>query len=60
MGEKITIAGKDGFRFGAYLAEPEGKPKGGVLICQEIFGVNPKRPIASCRKFMILKLIPGS
>jgi len=41
MGKRITITGKDGFHFGAYLAEPEGKPKGGVVICQEIFGVNP-------------------
>jgi len=41
MGKRTTITGKDGFHFGAYLAEPEGKPKGGVVICQEIFGVNP-------------------
>jgi len=40
MGKRIDITGKDGFNFGAYLAEPEGKPKGGVVICQEIFGVN--------------------
>ncbi len=40
MGERISITGIDGFNFGAYLAEPQGKPKGGVVICQEIFGVN--------------------
>jgi len=40
MGKRITVSAKDGFKFGAYLAEPEGKPKGGVVICQEIFGVN--------------------
>lgn len=26
--------------FGAYLAEPEGSPKGAIVIIQEIFGVN--------------------
>lgn len=40
MGKRITIKGEDGFEFGAYRAEPEGNPKGGVVICQEIFGVN--------------------
>ncbi len=40
MGKRITVSGKDGFKFGAYLAELEGKPKGGVVISQEIFGVN--------------------
>ena len=40
MGENITIEGKDGFELGAYLARPEGDIKGGVLVIQEIFGVN--------------------
>jgi len=40
MGEKITITGRDGFRFGAYLALPRGAVKGGLVVCQEIFGVN--------------------
>jgi len=40
MGKRITITGLDGFELGAYLADPEGKPKGGVVICHEIFGVN--------------------
>ena len=40
MGKRISITGKDGFHFGAFWEEPEGKPKGGVVVCQEIFGVN--------------------
>jgi len=40
MGEHITIEGKDGFELGAYLARPQGDAKGGVLVIQEIFGVN--------------------
>ena len=27
--------------FGAYLAEPDGAPKGAIVVIQEIFGVNP-------------------
>lgn len=27
--------------FGAYLAEPQGSPRGAVVVIQEIFGVNP-------------------
>lgn len=40
MGQKITLTGTDRFEFQAYLAEPEAKTKGGVVICQEIFGIN--------------------
>jgi carboxymethylenebutenolidase len=41
MGSTIAIEalGGDG-SFSAYLAEPEGSPKGAVLVSQEIFGVN--------------------
>ncbi|MGD9602538.1 MAG: dienelactone hydrolase family protein [Gammaproteobacteria bacterium] len=35
------LTSADGFTFGAYEALPTGKPKGGVLVIQEIFGVNP-------------------
>lgn len=34
------LTSADGFTFGAYEALPAGKPKGGVLVIQEIFGVN--------------------
>mgnify|MGYP001254475742 FL=1 len=40
MGEHIQITSGDGFEFGAYLARPSGQAKGGILVIQEIFGVN--------------------
>ena len=40
MGENITLTASDGFTFDAYRAAPAGTPKGGVVVIQEIFGVN--------------------
>jgi len=40
MGQFIDLTAKDGFTFPAYVAEPTGKPKGAVVVVQEIFGVN--------------------
>jgi len=40
MGRDITIQASDGHRFAAYRADPAGKPKGGIVVVQEIFGVN--------------------
>lgn len=40
MGEKIQLKASDGFTFDAYKAEPEGTPRGGIVLIQEIFGVN--------------------
>ncbi|MSP66997.1 MAG: dienelactone hydrolase family protein [Alphaproteobacteria bacterium] len=40
MGKMITLTAKDGFAMDAYLAEPAGKPKAGLVVIQEIFGVN--------------------
>ncbi|MDI3384504.1 dienelactone hydrolase family protein [Xenophilus aerolatus] len=40
MGQFIDLTAKDGFTFPAYVAEPAGTPKGGVVVVQEIFGVN--------------------
>ena len=40
MGQTITLTAADGFSFPAYVAEPTGAPKGGVVVLQEIFGVN--------------------
>ncbi|HEX4409575.1 MAG TPA: dienelactone hydrolase family protein [Xanthobacteraceae bacterium] len=40
MGKHITLTASDGFKFGAYRADPAGKAKGGVVVIQEIFGVN--------------------
>jgi len=40
MGHDITLTASDGHRLSAYLCEPEGVPRGGVIVIQEIFGVN--------------------
>jgi carboxymethylenebutenolidase len=39
MGHNIELTASDGHRLSAYLAEPTGKPRGGVVVIQEIFGV---------------------
>ncbi|MBN8777754.1 dienelactone hydrolase family protein [Thiomonas arsenitoxydans] len=36
----LTLHTADGQTIGAYVAEPTGKPKGGIVVVQEIFGVN--------------------
>jgi carboxymethylenebutenolidase len=40
MGENIVLTAKDGFKLDAYRADPVGKPRGGIVVIQEIFGVN--------------------
>ncbi|MEC9346601.1 MAG: dienelactone hydrolase family protein [Pseudomonadota bacterium] len=40
MGEWIRLKAADGFEFDAWKAVPTGKAKGGVVVVQEIFGVN--------------------
>jgi carboxymethylenebutenolidase len=40
MGETITLTAEDQHRFTAYRVAPSGPPRGGLLIVQEIFGVN--------------------
>jgi carboxymethylenebutenolidase len=40
LGTKITLTATDGFKLGAYRAEPQGQAKGGLVLIQEIFGVN--------------------
>ena len=39
MGLSIELNAADGHRLSAYLASPEGKPRGGIVVIQEIFGV---------------------
>ena len=39
MGEMIELQAADGHRFEAWLATPKGKPRGGIVVIQEIFGV---------------------
>lgn len=40
MADTLTLTAEDGHKFAAYLAQPDGRPKGGVVVIQEIFGVN--------------------
>lgn len=40
MGSDLRLKAEDGHEFGAYRADPEGKPRGGIVVIQEIFGVN--------------------
>ena len=40
MGQTISLTASDGVTFSAYRADPSGPPKGGVVVVQEIFGVN--------------------
>ena len=40
MGQDITLTASDGFKLGAYRADPAGAPKGAIVVIQEIFGVN--------------------
>ena len=40
MGSMIELSASDGHSLGAYKAEPSGTPKGGLVVIQEIFGIN--------------------
>jgi carboxymethylenebutenolidase len=40
MGEFTTLMARDGHEFSAYLSAPTGRPRGAVVVVQEIFGVN--------------------
>jgi carboxymethylenebutenolidase len=40
MGQTIQLKAADGQSIPAYVAQPAGKPKGGIVVLQEIFGVN--------------------
>jgi len=40
MGQTVSLTAKDGHKFVAYRADPAGKPKGALVVIQEIFGVN--------------------
>ncbi|MGS5084894.1 dienelactone hydrolase family protein [Hydrogenophaga sp. A37] len=40
MGQFVNLTAADGFVFPAYVAQPSGTPKGGLVVLQEIFGVN--------------------
>jgi carboxymethylenebutenolidase len=40
LGKHFSLVAADSFKLGAYRADPSGTPKGGVVVIQEIFGVN--------------------
>lgn len=40
MGSWVDLTAADGFRLSAYRTDPEGVPRGALVVAQEIFGVN--------------------
>ena len=40
MGKMIELTASDGHKLAAWRAEPAGKPRGAIVVIQEIFGVN--------------------
>lgn len=40
MGERIRLQAADGHELGAYVARPAGEPVAGLVVIQEIFGIN--------------------
>jgi len=40
MGSSSLLTATDGFELSAYRADPPGTPRGGLVVAQEIFGVN--------------------
>ncbi len=40
MGKMIELTASDGHKLTAYRADPAGKPRGAIVVIQEIFGVN--------------------
>ena len=40
MGKQFQLTTSDKHQLGAYRADPQGTPKGGMVVVQEIFGVN--------------------
>ena len=40
MAETITLTAEDGHKLAAYRVAPTGAPRGGLVVVQEIFGVN--------------------
>jgi carboxymethylenebutenolidase len=40
MPQHTQLQASDGHKFDAYIAQPSGEPKAGIVVLQEIFGVN--------------------
>jgi len=53
LGTHISLTATDGFKLGGYRADPQGEPKGGLVVIQEIFGVN-HHVRAMCDRFAAL------
>lgn len=41
MGQMIELTAADGHTLSAYRADPENEPRAGIVVIQEVFGVNP-------------------
>ena len=53
MGKQFSLTTADQHTLGAYRADPAGKAKGGIVVVQEIFGVN-QHIRAMCDRFAAL------
>jgi carboxymethylenebutenolidase len=53
LGKQLSLTTDDGHKLGAYRADPAGTPKGGIVVVQEIFGVN-HHIRAMCDRFAAL------
>jgi carboxymethylenebutenolidase len=40
MGKTLELTASDGHKLSAYRADPAGRPRGAIVVIQEIFGVN--------------------
>lgn len=40
MGERFKLTASDGFELNAYRARPDGTPRGGVVVIQEVWGLS--------------------
>lgn len=40
MGQIVDLVAADGHRFACYRADPPGRPRAGLVVVQEIFGIN--------------------
>jgi len=50
LGKHFNLTAADNHKLGAYRADPNGTPKGGMVVIQEIFGVN-HHIRATCDRF---------
>jgi len=40
MGSMLELTASDGHSLSAYRADPDGTPRGAIVVVQEVFGVN--------------------